>query len=82
MARRSDLDNDIATIWAMNFSDDELKQINAFFASPVGQKYKAMAPTVGNATSWPMPAQSWANKLSDEMYSDALASLQKQGFQF
>jgi hypothetical protein len=78
--RRSDLDNDIATIWAMNFTDDELKAINAFFSSPAGQKYKAIAPTVGQAII--TAGQNWANKLSDEMYTNSVAALQKQGFKF
>lgn len=78
--RRSDLDNNIAQIWAMNFTDDELKAINAFFSSPVGQKYKAIAPTVGMAII--TAGQDWANKLSDEMYADSVAALKKQGITF
>ena len=78
--RRSDLDNDIATIWAMNFTDDELKAINAFFASPAGQKYKMVAPAIGQAVI--TAGQNWANKMSDQMYADSVAALQKQGFKF
>jgi hypothetical protein len=78
--RRSDLDNDIARAWAKAFTDDELKTINAFFASDVGKKYKAIAPQVGNDII--QAGQNWADRLSGEMYDRALADLKKQGFQF
>jgi hypothetical protein len=78
--RRSDLDNDIARAWAKAFTDDELKAISAFFASDVGKKYKAIAPSVGNDII--QAGQNWADRLSGEMYDRSLADLKKQGFQF
>ena len=78
--RRTDLDNDIARAWAQGFSEDELKAINTFFNSDVGQKYKAVAPTVGQDII--QAGQNWADRLSGEMYDRALADLKKQGVKF
>src|SRR3954453_910995 len=77
VSRRNDLDNDIARAWAKAFNDDELKAINAFFASDVGKKYKAIATQVGNDII--QAGQNWADRLSGEMYDRALADLKKQG---
>lgn len=37
-ARRGDLEKEAATVYAKSFTQDELKQIAAFFSSPAGQK--------------------------------------------
>jgi hypothetical protein len=80
VVRRADLDNDVARVWARAFTDDELKAINAFFSSPVGVKYKTVAPQVGNDIV--QAGQNWADRLSNEMFDLSVAALQKQGFQF
>jgi hypothetical protein len=80
VARRGDLDNDIARAWARAFSEDELRAINAFFTSPAGQRYKMVAPQVGNDII--QAGQNWADRLAAEMYDRSLAELKKQGHQF
>jgi hypothetical protein len=47
VARRADLDNDVARVWARAFTEDELNEINAFFSSDVGKKYKEIAGKTG-----------------------------------
>jgi hypothetical protein len=74
--RRNDLDADVARVWARSFTDDELKVIQAFFASPTGQKYKSIAPQVGNDIV--KAGQNWADRVAGEMYDKSLAELQKQ----
>jgi hypothetical protein len=80
IVRRNDLDNDIARAWARAFTDDELKQINTFFASDVGKKYKSAAPQVGADII--QAGQNWADRLSGEMYDRSMAELTKQGIKF
>jgi uncharacterized protein len=44
--RLDELAETIATIYARNFSVDELHDITAFFRSPTGQKYLAYLPSI------------------------------------
>jgi hypothetical protein len=76
IARRNDLDTDIARVWARNFTDDELKAVNAFFTSDAGKKYKAVAP--GVASDILKASQNWADRLGAEMYDRALTEMKKQ----
>ncbi|MFY9835131.1 MAG: DUF2059 domain-containing protein [Xanthobacteraceae bacterium] len=44
--RLNELSDTMATIYARNFSVDELRDITAFFRSPTGQKYLQLVPTL------------------------------------
>lgn len=44
----------IASIYSSNFTDDELRELIAFFKSPVGAKYLAKQPELQQATSQAM----------------------------
>ncbi|HEX8829074.1 MAG TPA: DUF2059 domain-containing protein [Xanthobacteraceae bacterium] len=44
--RLNELADTMATIYARNFSVDELHDITAFFRSPTGQKYLQLTPTL------------------------------------
>ena len=46
VARRADLDNDVARIWAKAFTEEELNSITAFYKSPAGQKFVDIGPQV------------------------------------
>jgi hypothetical protein len=79
--RRAELDNDIARIWAKNFTEEELVAIDAFFSSGLGKKYKDVAvKTVGPDIL--QAAKNWRSRLGDEMLAEATAELKKQGFEF
>ncbi len=80
IARRNDLDGDIARVWARNFSEDELKSLNDFFSSDVGKKYRKSTGTLGNEIV--KASQNWANRLSGELYDRSLEELKKQGIEF
>lgn len=45
-ARRGDLEREVALIYARIFSEAELKEISAFYATPTGQKVMDNAPIV------------------------------------
>lgn len=75
--RFSEITNEVATLYATHFSEQELKAILAFYQSPVGKKLLAQQPQVIE-TSMSF-AQNWANKLSDEVIRRMRAELVKRG---
>ncbi len=79
-ARRADLDNDVARIWAKNFSEDELKQITAFFESPLGQKYLNVGPQV--VTDSLQAVKGWSDRVGAELLDKSKEELKKQGYDF
>ena len=79
-ARRSDLDNSIARIWAQNFTEDELKAIAAFYKSPTGSKLATKGPET--LAAYPAAVQAWSGKLQDEMMQTSLDEMKKRGIDF
>ncbi len=75
--RFSELTNEMATLYATNFTDDELKTILAFYQSPAGKKLLLKQPMVVDGSM--KFAQDWANKLSDEVTAKMRAELKKRG---
>jgi len=76
--RRADLDKDIARIWAKSFTEDELKAINDFFSSDVGEKYKKVAAsTVGPDII--KASQNWRDRVRGELLDMVTADLKKMG---
>jgi uncharacterized protein len=75
--RRADLDKDIARVWAKNFTEDELKAINDFFTSDVGQKYKELAPVVGPDVI--QASKNWRDRVRGELLDMVTADLKKMG---
>jgi len=75
--RFSELTNEVAMLYATNFTEDELKTILAFYQSPVGKKLLLRQPqVVDNSMKF---AQTWANKLSDEVTAKMRDELKKRG---
>ncbi len=77
VSRRADLDKDLARVWAKNFTEDELKAINAFFSSDVGEKYKKLAPVVGPDII--KASQNWRDRVRGELQDMVTADLKKMG---
>jgi len=75
--RFSELTNEVATLYATRFSDQELKAILTFYQSPAGQKLLAQQPQIIEASM--NFAQHWANKLTDEVIRQMRAELKKRG---
>jgi hypothetical protein len=80
VARRADLDNDIARVWANAFSEDELRSITAFYKSPAGLKLADIgAQVVANSMQ---AVKGWSDKVGQELLQNSREQLKKQGVDF
>lgn len=75
--RFSELNDEMAKLYATHFTDQELKAILVFYKSPVGQKLLQEQPTVVDSSM--RYAQDWANKLSDQVIAKMREELKKRG---
>ena len=75
--RSSELLNDAARIYASHFTEAELKQLLAFYQSPLGQKALVEEPKVLDQTM--VFAGNWANNLSQETIQAMRVELKKRG---
>ena len=75
--RFSELTNHVARLYATRFSEAELKQLLAFYQSPVGKKLLAQQPVIVDASM--KYAQDWANKLSDKVIAQMREEMKKRG---
>ena len=78
--RRAELDADFARAWAKHFTEEELVAINAFFGSPIGEKYKVTATLVGRDLI--QASNNWTNRVGDELLEKSIAELRQRGFDF
>jgi uncharacterized protein len=75
--RFAELTDQVAKIYASNFTEQELKDILAFYQTPAGKKLLAQqGKVIETSMSF---AQDWANKLSDEVISKMRDELKKRG---
>jgi uncharacterized protein len=77
MARRAELLDQIAALYAARFTVEELNAVAEFYRSPIGQKFIAAAPElagrameIGNA---------WGRKIGQEADQTVRRELQKRG---
>jgi hypothetical protein len=75
--RLSELTDEVARLYAAKFSEQELKEILAFYKSPTGKKLLAEQTQVIDSSM--RFAQNWANKLSEEVISKMRDELKKKG---
>jgi hypothetical protein len=75
--RFAELTDEMARLYAANFTEAELKAILVFYQSPAGKKLLAQQPTVVDASM--KFAQDWANKLSDQVIAMMREELKKRG---
>jgi uncharacterized protein len=75
--RFGELTDEVSRLYATNFSEQELKDILAFYKSPAGQKLLQEQPKVVDASM--KFAQDWANKLSDQVIAKMRDELKKRG---
>lgn len=75
--RMSEISAHIALLYTENFSEQELKDLLAFYKSPVGKKLLAKQPVIADGSL--KFAQDWANKLSDEVVANMRVELKKKG---
>jgi hypothetical protein len=75
--RFSELTEEVARLYAANFTEQELKDILAFYKTTAGKKLLAEQPKIVD-TSMKF-AQEWANKLSDQVIAKMRDELKKRG---
>jgi hypothetical protein len=75
--RRDDLLNDIARIYAESFTEEELKDIAAFYQSAIGRKLTATTPKVLEASF--VKARDWGQEVSAEVMDSLREEMQKRG---
>jgi len=76
-SRFSELNDEVARLYATNFSEQELKEILAFYKTPSGKKLLTEQPKVVDASM--KFAQDWANRLSDQVVAKMRDELKKRG---
>jgi uncharacterized protein len=75
--RTSEVITQVATFYAASFTEQELKDLYAFYNSPLGKKANTQEPrAIEQGVSY---AQEWAFKLSDEVLTRLRAELKKKG---
>jgi len=75
--RFSQITDEVTLLYAQSFSEQDLKNILVFYQSPAGQKLLKKQPKVIDASM--SFAQTWANKLSDEVLEKMRAMMKKKG---
>jgi len=75
-ARVSELTEQMAQIYARHFSVDEMKQLAAFYQSPIGQKLLAEQPAIARETM--AAGQQFGRALALDIQTRALDALRKQ----
>jgi hypothetical protein len=75
--RFEELVNDVAKNYATSFTEQELKEILAFYKTPAGKKLISDQPKVVDATL--KFAQTWANALSEQVIAKMREELKKKG---
>ena len=75
--RFDELVNDVARNYAIHFTEQELKDLLAFYKSPAGKKLISEQSKVVEASM--KFAQDWANKLSDEVIGKMREELKTRG---
>jgi uncharacterized protein len=75
--RVEELANELATVYARNFTAAEMRQITAFYRSAVGQRFVEKMPAVAQQ-SLPV-GQAWGQKVAAELQGRIAEELRKRG---
>ena len=75
--RGSEVIQQFVVLYAQRFTEAELKQVVAFYRSPLGQKILADEPTVMDQGF--KQAQTWANQLSEQVIARFREEMKKRG---
>ena len=75
--RQAELNSEVAKVYASRFTEKEIKDLLAFYQSPLGRKLIAEEPkALDQSMSY---AQDWARRLSDEVVVKMRAEMKKLG---
>jgi uncharacterized protein len=75
--KRDEISADITRIFAQRFSEKELKDLTAFYKTPLGQKLVREEPAAIEESF--QRAQRWADQFSDTVMSRFRSEMQKKG---
>ena len=75
--RSAEMMNEIARLYATRFTEQELKDLLAFYKSPLGRKLLVEEPGIGDQSMRSMA--NWADKLSDEVIGKMRTEMKKRG---
>ena len=75
--RFGELTDEVARLYATNFSEQELKEVVAFYKTPAGKKLLVQQPKIIDSSM--KYAQEWANRLSDQVIGKMREELKKRG---
>jgi uncharacterized protein len=75
--RTAELLNDGARLYASKFTEQELKDVLAFYKSPVGRKVITQEPVILDQSS--ANVDEWANKLAEEVIAKFRTEMRKRG---
>jgi hypothetical protein len=75
--RTAELLNDGARLYALRFTEQELKDVLAFYKSPVGRKVITQEPVILDQSAGNV--NEWANKLADEVISKFRNEMRRRG---
>ncbi len=75
--RLSELTKHVANLYVRHFTEAELKQLLAFYQSPLGKKFLAQQPQIVDSSM--KYAQGWANNLSDQVIVKMREEMKKRG---
>lgn len=75
--RFNEISDEVARLYATHFTEQELKDILAFYKSPAGKKLLNEQPQVVDSSM--KFAQNWANALSDDVVVKMRTELKKKG---
>ena len=75
--RISEVTDQLAKLYATTFTEQELKEVVAFYQTPAGKKLLVAQPQVAEQSM--RFAQDWAKKLSDEIVAKMREQMKKKG---
>jgi hypothetical protein len=75
--RVAEMLNEVAKMYAARFTEAELKDVLAFYKSPVGQKIIVTEPAI--LVQSVAFAEAWATKFSEEVLAQLRAEIKKRG---
>jgi hypothetical protein len=76
--KRAEILDLVATAYAKHFTEQEIKDIVAFYKTPTGKKMLAQEPAAINESL--TAAQDWANSFSDTVLQRFRTEMQKRGY--
>jgi uncharacterized protein len=76
-SRIGEMADQIASVYARNFTPDEMRQLVAFYRGPLGQKFLEKMPTVMQESM--SVGQSFGQQIAGELRSRMIEELRKKG---